>query len=124
MSIVNPLNVHKWDLGNMEVGKYVTASSGSSSGTLKLYIPKLMPFISMGMAKASPIGISKSCFANADTIAVATTLQSQNFLSVPPQDNRSFKLPRLSFGGRVFVEIRNKNPDTRYVSTKEDNSHL
>lgn len=123
---IDPANVEKWSLGNIEVGlfMYHPKPYGPSSGTLKLNIPKLMPMISGFDPKITVKSINKSCYINDSACkpSVGTTINTQNYKSVPPQDNREFKKPVFWRGDRIFVEIRNGNLDTMFLSTKEDNS--
>lgn len=123
MSMYTPLNMEKWELGDMEVGKYSPVPYGpSNANPLLLNIPKLMPMIPLGKPTKVSGGLSKGCYANPDAISVGSTIVTQNYLSVPQQDNRSFRLPIFWHGDIVMVEIHNKNPDTRFTTTKVDNS--
>lgn len=121
VNVFNPINMEKWGLDEYEVG-FFCPICGSSSGSLKLNIPKLMPKIPLGIPLSVPTGISKSCYENPNDLSIATTIQTQNFLTVPPQANRSFSAPLFSQGAKIMVEIHNKNPDTRFITTKVDNS--
>lgn len=125
MSISNT-NLTEWSLGNYEVGFTITPPYTSSSGPQVLYIPKLMPLITQGKPKVTQATLSDSCYINDKPCkpTVAKKISVQNYITVPPQDNRSFSLPVFYPGSRIFVEVRNCNPDKLYVSTKEDNSSL
>lgn len=124
MSIHNPLNIEKWSISDFEHGKYSPVVGASNASPLKLHIPKLMPMIGFGVPTVSSVGLSKSCFVNGSAISVSSTTSVQNYLSVPQQDNRRFSLPIFRNGDVIMVEIHNKNPDTRFITTKVDNSRL
>ena len=57
-------NLTKWELNDTEIAYYVNSPYGSSSGSLPLYIPKLMPNISMGKARSTRVNLNKSCYCN------------------------------------------------------------
>lgn len=123
---IDPINIQKWELGNMEVGTFMCKPLpyATSRGTLKLNIPKIMPLISGSSPEITVGSLNKSCYVNDSSCkpSVGSTIRTQNFKSVPPQDNRSFENPVFWRGDKIYVEVRNKNPDTMFLSTKEDNS--
>lgn len=122
-NVSNPLNIVPWELGNYEVGIYLPPPHGlANANPLQLNIPKLMPKIPVGKPTKSSTSINKSCYLNQDAISVGSTISIQNYLSTPHQDNRKFANLLLSSGAKLTIEIRNQNPDTRFVTTKIDPS--
>ena len=119
-------NIKHWEISNYELAYAIVPPYQGSNGTLKLYIPKIMPAVAMGAPKSTSVTLSSSCFCNDSKCkpSVPGSVSTQNYLTVPPQANRSFELPVLWYGSRVFVEVRHKNPDNLFVTTKEDNSAL
>ena len=118
-------NIEQWSISNYEIG-YTCPQVCSSGGSQMLNIPKIMPDIPLGKPKSTPVPLNKSCYINDKKCkpSVATQISSQNYITVPPQDNRGFQLPWFHQGDRIFVEVRNQNPDNLFLSTKEDNSDL
>lgn len=125
MSISNT-NLTKWRMSDYEVGYTIVSPYCSSNGSLMLYVPKLMPAIPRGTPKTTSVSLNKACFINDVKCApsISSRISTQNYVTVPPQANRSFQLPVFYPGSRVFVEVHNLNPDKLFVTTKEDNSSL
>lgn len=121
---INNTNLTSWTINDTEIAKYCISPWGSSSGRLPLYIPKLMPYISMGRPKTTRVPINKGCYCNASECKpnVGNSLTAQNYIMVGPQDNRSYSLPYFYYGDTIQVEVHNKNVDQLYLSTKVDNS--
>lgn len=117
-------NLTKWELNDTEVAYYVRSPYGSSSGSLPLYIPKLMPNISMGKARSTRVNLNKSCYCNDSGCkpAVSSQLSSQNYLTISPQQNRSFREPHFRYGAKIQIEVHNQNDYEMYITTKIDNS--
>lgn len=123
MTVFNPTNIEKWELGDSEIGKVCQSPRIYANSNLQLNIPKLMPLIPLGKPKVTNISLSKGCYANANNIAVSRTIGTQNYITVSHQANRSFRNSYLSQGTTVLVEVHNKNPDTIFISTKIDQSY-
>lgn len=123
MSLSNT-NLTNWCMSDYEVGYTIVPPWCSSGGSLQLYIPKLMPDISQGRPKSTTVQLNKSCFINDKKCEppVSSSISTQNYITVPPQDNRTFQDPIFYPGSRVYVEVHNRNPDNLFITTKEDNS--
>ncbi len=70
---------------------YVHSSPyGSSRGSLRVYIPTIMPSIAMGTPKIIPISLNKSCYCNANDCrpSVASQINTQNFVTALPSFNQ------------------------------------
>ena len=64
--------------------KYVHAKPhGTSIGKLKVYIPVLMPHITMGTPKITPVGLNATCYANASDCkpTIASKIDTQNYVT-------------------------------------------
>lgn len=120
----NPENIEEWSMGEYEKAKYSPISGNSNASNLQLYIPKLMPQINFGVPKVVPLPINKSILVNDEECkpTISTTINTQNYKTVPRTNNRKFGRIELKQGAEVQVEVKDKNPDTMYVSTKIDNS--
>lgn len=120
----NPLNIMEWAMSEYEVAKFAPVSNDANASSQKLYIPKLMPLISFGAPKITSESLNKSIFLNADEckISVSSTIQSQNYKTVPKPANRKFERILLTQGVTMQVEVKNGNPDQMYISTKVDPS--
>lgn len=114
-----------YDLGEYIDAKYVNALPyGTSSGDLKVYIPSLMPLISMGRATITPVSLNKSCYCNAADCkpSVASQLSTQNFVTALAPHHPYIR-PCYRFGSGL--KIMAKTPDCltcRLYPEEEDNS--
>lgn len=120
----SPENLEEWSLGEFEIAKYSLPIGDPNATTSSLYIPKLMPLISFGSPKVTPKSLNKSCFVNDDSCkpTPASTINTQNYKTVPKPTNRRFFRVNYTQGEIMQVEIKNGNPDDMYISTKVDNS--
>lgn len=77
---------------------------GTSSGSLKVYIPSIMSKIPMGAPKITPVSINKSAFINANDCkpALANMLNTQNYATAKAPYNQ-YKLPCYYFGDVIDV---------------------
>ena len=57
---------------------------GPATGAIKIYIPTLMPEISMGVARITPASLNKSCFSNAQDCkpSISSMINTQNYVTV------------------------------------------
>ena len=120
----NPLNLEKWKMEEFEVAKFSPIKNDANAHQQKLFIPKLMPMISFGTPKNSTESLDKSIFINDPACKPSpdSTVQTQNFKTVPKPDNRKFARTVLTQGVTMQVEVKNGNPDEMYISTKVDPS--
>lgn len=125
-SRMSPQNLNTWKMSAYELCYTVIPPYQPSNGILTVYMPKLMPLIGMGPPRTTSVRLNASCYCNDNACKppVPGSLSSQNFIQIPPQDNRSFRLPVLYYGERVIIECRNENADYMKVTTKEDHSKL
>lgn len=119
-------NFHDWKLDNYIVGFTCIPPYTSSSGTQLLYVPSIMPQITLprGQPKPKRVTLNKACFINDQKCkpAISSQISLQNYISVPPAANRSFSAPVFYSGSRIIIEVTNGDPDKLTLSTKEDNS--
>jgi len=105
------------------IGQY-TPVHGLSKGPFKLYISTLIPRVPLGTPKIKSLSLNKSCFINAAECkpTVSSTIEEQNYLTVPMYHNRSFSEGYFWHGDKMRVVFLNKNPNDGYVDDKLDNS--
>lgn len=119
-------NFHDWKLDNYIVGFTCIPPYTSSGGAQLLYVPSIMPQISIGRGrpKSQRAPLNKSCFINDDKCKPAVSNQTtiQNYITVSPADNQGFSAPVFYDGSRIPIEVTNGDPDKLTLSTKEDTS--
>ena len=114
-----------YDLGEYIEAEYVRVKPyGSSAGDLKVYIPSLMPLISSGIPKISPVSLNKSCYCNASDCkpSVSSSISTQNYVTAL-EPFHPYKKPCYRFGSKLKVMA--KTPDClscRLYPEEEDNS--
>lgn len=97
---------------------------GSSSGSLKVYVPSVMPKISMGNPKVTPVGLNSSCYCNASDCkpSVASQISTQNYMTGLSPVN-PYSLPCYYYGSGIKVVAKTTDCLTaRLDSGEEDNS--
>ena len=79
---------------------------GTSSGSLRVYIPAIMnsSLIPMGSPKTTPVSLDKSCYSNAGDCkpSVASMLNTQNFVTAA-KPYSSYKDPCYYYGDTISV---------------------
>lgn len=116
-------NLNSWRLEKEFIAKIAPIHCRSSS-PLQLYVPLLMPLLSLGIPKITPVSNSSSCLKNDSSCKprISSTISTQNYLTIPIHDNRSFKEGFFWQGDIVKIELYNDNLEEMYVNTKIDNS--
>lgn len=116
-------NFKKWTMVSEAIGQY-TPEHGLSQGPFKLYISTLIPRVPLGKPKIKSVSLNKSCFINASECkpTISSSIQEQNYLTVPMYHNRAFKESYFWHGDKMRVIFLNKNPNDCYVDDKLDNS--
>ena len=122
---MQPKNMSEWSVDEHEIAKYAPIEGAANASSLKLYIPKILPFVPFGTPTQTVTNISKSFLLNADQCkpSIATTIKTQNYLTVPRYANNSFAHSLLRHGSRLIVEVLNRNVDTIRVTNREDPSY-
>lgn len=85
--------------------KYVHGKPyGTSYGNLHVYIPDLMPKISMGYPKITPTSLNKSCYSNAEECrpAIASQINTQNFVTAQ-KSYLSYEGSLYQYGSEISV---------------------
>ena len=104
---------------------YVHSSGdGTSIGDLKVYVPALMPNISMGVSKITPVSLNKACFANATDCkpSVSSKLSTQNFITAKESFN-SYKHPYYRYGSSIRVVVKDADSlECKLAPEELDNS--
>ena len=105
--------------------EYVHAKPyGSSNGSLKVYIPLIMPQIAMGTPKITPVSLNTSCFSNASDCkpAVASMINTQNYITAKAPYN-PYRKPCYYYGkGLKVIPKTNDFLICQLGSEEEDNS--
>ena len=97
---------------------------GSSAGSLKIYIPSLMPLINMGTPKITPIGLNKSCYCNAADCkpSVASKINTQNYATAKaPYHPYDFSCYWFGSGLKIMAQTEDCL-SCRLYPEEEDNS--
>ena len=96
---------------------------GSSSGSLKVYIPSLMPLIGMGDPKITPVSLNRSCYCNANDCkpSVAAQINTQNFVTAQSPYNQ-YRQPCYWFGTGITVIPRAEDFLTCKLSPEEEDN--
>lgn len=79
---------------------------GTAYGNLKVYIPSVMPNITMGEGKVtSHDALSKSIFCNASDCAVTPMAKVSllNYITAKQNPNSSFQCPHMDYGASIIV---------------------
>ena len=104
---------------------YVDASPyGRSFGNLRVYIPSLMPNISMGRPKTTPVSLNRSCFCNANECkpSVSTTINTQNFVTAIAAYG-GYSLPCYPYGSGIKVIAKTEDClSCKLAPDEQDNS--
>ena len=104
---------------------YVDASPyGRSSGNLRVYIPSLMPNISMGYPRTTQVSLNRSCYCNANECkpSVSTTINTQNFVTAI-EAYFKYSKPCYRYGTDIAVIAKREDCLTcRLAPDEEDNS--
>ena len=114
-----------YSLSEYILAKYVHSSPyGSSAGNLKVYIPSLMPLITMGTPTITPVSLNKACYCNANDCnpSIGSNLNTQNFVTAT-SPYHPYNSPCYWFG--KDLKIMAQTPDCltcRLYSEEEDNS--
>lgn len=98
---------------------------GVAYGDLKVYIPSLMPTISMGVAKAlSPVSINKSIFCNSSECQITpmSKVTPQNFVTAKSYFHTEFQLPHIDYGSAMVVRGDDHDFQSVSITTNEDHS--
>lgn len=96
---------------------------GTSYGNLKVYIPTLMPNISMGGA-TTQYTLNKSMFCNSTECAITpmSRVSLQTFVTAKSFYNTEFQRPHLDYGAVIEVHSDDKDFQTVYITTNKDPS--
>lgn len=99
------VSINKFCINTTEVARNVATCSENPT-TIKVYIPKLMPYISEGKAAIKKESICTNIFVNAPQCSVnpSRLVQTQNFLTAKknPDDNLSFH-SKCNYNGVIPV---------------------
>lgn len=131
MAVLTTENSEQWHVNRTEIGYNIEQGASHSycgrtaSRTWDLYIPKIMPLISMGTRKVSSVSLNSSILANSSECkpTINGTVKTQNFINVPKHPKAKFAQRWKMHGIEVEVEILNHNVDNMRITDTYDNSH-
>lgn len=95
----------------------------SSYGDLKVYIPSLMPQVTMGLAKTlSPYTINKKLFCNSDECAISpmSKVTPQNFVTAKSVLHTEFQSPHIDYGATIEIHGNDHDFQTVQINTNKD----
>ena len=108
-------------------GYYVNSNPyGTSDGSLKVYLPELMPMISMGNPRSTPSSLNSSCYCNASDCkpSVSSSINTQNFVTAKAPYT-TYELPCYRYGTEIAVQAKADDCLTcRLYPESTDNSIL
>lgn len=102
------INAKNWHLNETEYGK---VCGGGTSNKLKVWVPKILPFISFSKPKSKVVPINKSCIINDSKCKpiIASSVKTVNYITIPHDDVVNGSL--VEFGTRVVIKVKNNSPD-------------
>lgn len=121
-------NIKRWNLGKTEIAynleKTATTTSSTEAPEWKLYIPKIMPMITMGLPKETTVQLPASPFINDKGCkpVINSTIKSRNYLLASRPANCSFAYARKRHGIELEVEVLHENLDNLRITNTIDNS--
>lgn len=98
---------------------------GAAYGDLKVYIPALMPKVSMGLAKKLPaVTINKTMFCNSKECQITpmSKVIPQNYVTAKSYKHTEFQRPHLDFGTTIEVHADDHDFQATSISTNKDPS--
>lgn len=124
-------NAEPWHINNQETAYNVESSGGhggcgsTRSGSWRVYIPKIMPLISMGTARRSRVSIDTSILVNASSCrpTLNRIISELNYIMADKPSSVGFANPWKGHGMKLEVEVLHNNVDNIRVTNVFDNSH-
>lgn len=98
---------------------------GSAYGDLKVYIPALMPKVSMGLAKKLPaVTINKKMFCNSDECQITpmSKVTPQNYATAKSYKHTEFQRSHLDFGSTIEIKGNDHDFQAVTITTNKDPS--
>lgn len=116
--------LEKWHLPNTMIGRLMDNCSSTSS-SMRVHIPVLMPNISGGSPRTVSVPLSKSCYCNDSScmISVGGCISTQNYLTVQKYDNADFNYAYLPRGAELELDSMNGDEDSIKISNRRDPSY-
>lgn len=124
----NGTNLESWSLNKTEIGYNLEKTASSYGDTeaaeWKLYVPKIMPLIDMGIPKETTVQLSSAIFINEKSCkpTVQSTIKSRNWLKGTRPANCSFRYQYKKHGIQIEVEVLHENLDNLRITNTIDQS--
>lgn len=121
-------NLERWHLSDTErafnLEETPTSISHTESPLWKLYVPKLMPLMTKGCPKTTPVTLTDTMFINDKPCkpVVQKQIYQRNWLEAGRPANCSFAYPWKPHDMPLEVEVLNKNLENLRITNTTDNS--
>ena len=122
-------NLVQWQLSDTEIAfnleKTAKTRSSSQAEEWKLYVPKIMPLIEMGLPKETNCQLSTTGFINEKSCRpiIQSSIKERNYLLARRPANCSFVQPSKWHGMKIEVEVLNQNPDNLRITNHIDGTN-
>lgn len=121
-------NIKRWYLSDLEICFNLEETPDTYSSTeaalWKLFVPKIMPLMEMGLPKETPVQLSDSLFINdkACKPSINSVIYQRNYLKATRPDNCSFAYELKFHTMKLEVEVLHVNLDNLRITNHIDNS--
>lgn len=122
-------NLVQWQLSDTEIAfnleKTARTRSNSQAEEWKLYVPKIMPLIEMGLPKETGCQLSSTGFVNEKSCrpVIQSSIKERNYILARRPANCSFVQPSKWHGMKIEVEVLNHNPDNLRITNHIDGTN-
>ena len=122
-------NLERWYLNKTEIAynleKTAQSYGDTEAASWKLYVPKIMPLITMGIPKESTEQLSSSMFINEKSCkpTIQSTIKTRNYILATRPANCSFRYQFKKHGIQLEVEVLHQNLDNLRITNTIDNSN-
>lgn len=121
-------NIKPWSLNKTEIAynleKTAKTTSSTEAAEWKLYVPKIMPLITMALPKETTVQLTSSMFVNEKSCkpVVQSAIKERNYLKATRPANCSFAHARKKHGIKLEVEVLHQNLDNLRITNTIDQS--
>ena len=107
------LNIEEWHLEEREFGK-VTGTGTTKK--LKVWVPKIMPFIPFANPKTKLVALNKTCYINGKKCKpkVSSKVKTVYYITIPHDNMVNGK--EVKKGTKVTIHAKNGSPDQLIIT--------
>ena len=122
-------NLVSWELSDTEIAfnleKTAKTRSSSQAEEWKLFVPKIMPLLQMGLPKETVCPLDSTGFINEKSCrpVIQRSIKECNYVLARRPANCSFVQPTKWHGMKIEVEVLNKNPDNLRITNHIDGTN-